>query len=151
MGINTDSYWMQLALKQAKLAYAAGEVPIGAVIVLDEQVIGSGFNQCIRLNDPTAHAEIQALRQGCSTINNYRLTQATMYVTVEPCAMCTSALINARLYRLVFGCSEPKTGACISHLNLPEQDYVNHRMLLTAGVLADEAANLMSQFFRDKR
>ena len=151
MGINSDQYWMQFALEQAQLAFSADEVPIGAILVQNEEIIAVGYNQCLQLHDATAHAEIMAIRQAGQRLQNYRLQETTLYVTVEPCAMCTAAMINARIYRLVFGCNELKTGACVSNLQLAEANYINHKMLVTGGVLAKSSAALLTDFFATKR
>lgn len=147
----TDTDAMQLALQLAQRAFDAGEVPVGAVVVLDGRVIGQGFNQPITTLDPSAHAEMVAIRQAAQTIGNYRLPGATLYVTVEPCTMCTGLLIHSRISRLVFGASEPKAGAVISALQLPQQPFYNHVLSCEGGVLADECAARMSEFFALRR
>lgn len=147
----TDTDAMQLALQLAQRAFDAGEVPVGAVVVLDGRVIGQGFNQPITTLDPSAHAEMVAIRQAAQTIGNYRLPGATLYVTVEPCTMCTGLLIHSRISRLVFGAQEPKAGAVISALQLPQQPFYNHVMSVESGVLADECAERMSSFFALRR
>ncbi len=142
---------MQLALAQAALASAAGEVPVGAVIVRDDVVIGEGWNQPLCSNDPTAHAEIVALRNAASRLGNYRLPGASLFVTIEPCTMCVGALLHARVARVVFGALEPKAGAVQSHLCLLDQPHFNHRITYQGGVLADECAAVMQAFFRSRR
>jgi len=142
---------MRLALAQAELAATAGEVPVGAVVVLDGQVAGTGHNQPIGAKDPTAHAEVVALRAAATNVGNYRLTGATLYVTVEPCLMCVGAMIHARIGTLVYGASEPKAGAIDSTQRAHEHPALNHRMTVVAGVLAAECGQRLKQFFADKR
>lgn len=146
-----DSIFMRQALDQAHNAWALGEVPVGAVVVKDGQVIATGFNQPIGTHDPTAHAEIMALRAAASILGNYRLPGCELYVTLEPCAMCSGAMIHARLSRVVFGASDPKTGACGSIVNLFEQNQLNHHTQLTGGVMAEECAVLLKDFFAERR
>jgi len=146
-----DAIYMQQAISQARNAWALGEVPVGALIVKEGQVIATGFNQPIGNHDPTAHAEIMALRAAATILGNYRLPGCEMYVTLEPCAMCAGAMLHARLARVVFGASDPKTGACGSVLNLFEQEKLNHHTELTAGVLADECGTLLKEFFAERR
>lgn len=148
---NTDEHWMQLALEQAQLAAAAGEVPVGAVLVKDNQLIASGFNQPISSCDPSAHAEIVALRAAAKTLSNYRLPDTTLYVTIEPCTMCVGALIHARVKRLVFGAPEPRAGAIMSAAKLLEGTQFNHRIEVSGGVLTERCGQLMQTFFREKR
>ena len=143
--------FMRDALAQADLAGAAGEVPVGAVVVQDGRVIGAGHNQPIGASDPTAHAEVVALRSAATAIGNYRLTGATLYVTVEPCLMCVGAMIHARIGTLVYGASEPKAGAVDSTQRAHEHPALNHRMTVVAGVLAAECGQRLKQFFADKR
>jgi tRNA(adenine34) deaminase len=142
---------MGLALEQARLALEAGEVPIGAVITIGDEVIARGFNQPISARDPTAHAEVIVLREAARTIGNYRLTNADVYVTVEPCLMCVGALVHARVRNLVYGAPEPKTGALVSTMRAFETAGLNHRFEVTGGIRADEARDLLQQFFRDRR
>ena len=142
---------MRAALEQAQLALVAGEVPIGAVVVIDAAVVASAFNQPIGAVDPTAHAEVVALRAAAKAIGNYRLTGATLYVTVEPCLMCVGALVHARVGEVVFGATEPKTGALVSTVRGHEIAGLNHRFALTGGVLEAECRDLIQQFFREKR
>lgn len=146
-----DAVWMRQALDQAHNAWALGEVPVGAVVVKDGQVIATGFNQPIGTHDPTAHAEIMALRAAATILGNYRLPGCELYVTLEPCAMCSGAMIHARLSRVVFGASDPKTGACGSIVNLFEQNQLNHHTQLTGGVLAQECGGLLKDFFAERR
>ncbi len=146
-----DAVWMRQALDQAHNAWALGEVPVGAVVVKDGQVIATGFNQPIGTHDPTAHAEIMALRAAATILGNYRLPGCELYVTLEPCAMCSGAMIHARLSRVVFGASDPKTGACGSIVNLFEQNQLNHHTQLTGGVMAQECGALLKEFFAERR
>lgn len=148
---NSDREWMQLALEQARLGAAAGEVPVGAVLVRDGVLIAAGFNQPIGRCDPTAHAEIVALRAAAQAEGNYRLPDTTLYVTIEPCAMCAGALVHARIKRLVYGAPEPRAGAVVSSMRLLEGEHLNHRVEVEGGVLADECAATMKTFFRDRR
>jgi tRNA(adenine34) deaminase len=142
--------FMRLALEQAQLAEAAGEVPVGAVVVCDGQVIARGYNQPIRASDPTAHAEIVALREAALACSNYRLTGATLYVTVEPCLMCVGAIVHARVDSVVYGAADPKGGALRSLLD-PNALPLNHRFGVVEGVLADECRELLQGFFRTRR
>jgi len=142
---------MRHALELARRAQAEGEVPVGAVVVLEEKVIGEGWNRPISASDPTAHAEIQAMRAAASTRKNYRLVGATLYVTLEPCAMCVGAMFHARLRRVVFGAADPKTGAAGSTVNLFEEKRLNHHALVQGGVLAAECGALLSSFFAARR
>ena len=147
----SDKNWMQHALLLAKRAEQQDEVPVGAVIVLNDQIIGEGWNQPVSSNDPTAHAEIMALREAGKKIGNYRLLNASMYVTLEPCAMCASAIVHARLTKLVYAVEDPKTGACGSVFNLLQTDELNHRVEVERGILADECQSLIQTFFKKKR
>ena len=142
---------MLAALEQARAAQAAGEVPVGAVVVKDGAVIGTGFNAPITRHDPTAHAEIQALRDAANRLGNYRLSGCELYVTLEPCAMCVGAMLHARIARLVYGASDPKTGACGSVVNLFAEASLNHHATLTPGVMTDECGALLREFFAAKR
>ncbi|MES2148377.1 MAG: tRNA adenosine(34) deaminase TadA [Pseudomonadota bacterium] len=146
-----DQEFMQLALAQAQLAWAAGEVPVGAVVVRDGEVIASGFNQPIGRHDPTAHAEIVALRAAAEKLGNYRLPGCELYVTLEPCVMCSGAMMHARLARVVYAASDPKTGACGSVLDLFGQERLNHHTQVAGGVLADEASAMLKEFFAERR
>lgn len=143
--------WMARALELARQAGAAGEVPVGAVLVRDNAIIGEGSNSPIRLNDPTAHAEILAIRDAAQACGNYRLSGSTLYVTIEPCTMCVGALIHARIGTLVFGAREPKAGAVVSHSDMTGAEFYNHRPQLVEGILAEECAVLMREFFRSRR
>jgi tRNA(adenine34) deaminase len=146
-----DEYWMQLALDQARLGAATGEVPVGAVLVKNNELIASGFNQPIGTCDPTAHAEVVALRAAANQLNNYRLPDTTLYVTIEPCAMCAGALMHARIKRLVYGATEPRAGAVVSSIKLLDGGQFNHRIEVEGGVLAAQCSEIMQTFFRDKR
>ena len=142
---------MRLALAEAALARQAGEVPIGAIVVLAGAVIGKGFNQPIGAKDPTAHAEVVALRAASSALGNYRLTGATIYVTVEPCLMCVGAMVHARIGTLVFGATEPRSGAIISMTSAHEFAGLNHRLAAIGGVLEDECRAIIQEFFKGRR
>lgn len=146
-----DEHFMSLALAQAREAGAAGEVPVGAIVVLDGAVVGQGFNRPIGNADPTAHAEVMALRDAARNLGNYRLPGATLYVTLEPCLMCSGAMMHARLARIVYGASDPKTGACGSVLNVFAEEQLNHHATLHGGVLAEECASLLRSFFQARR
>ncbi len=149
--INSDKKWINLALGLARHAESIGEVPVGAVIVKDNKVIGEGWNQSITTHDPTAHAEIIALRSAAKTIENYRLSDSTLYVTLEPCPMCAGAMVHARIKRIVYGASDPKTGAAGTIFNLLNHNNLNHKVSCTGGVKADECSQLLSQFFKKRR
>ena len=152
MGINSDDIaFMREALRLAQMAADVGEVPVGAILVRKGQVIGRGFNQPVRTHDPSAHAEICALRDAGQVVGNYRLPDATLYVTIEPCTMCYGAIIHARVKRLVFGAAEPRYGAVISGQKLLDNGHFNHRPDVLTGVLETECAQMMKQFFADKR
>lgn len=143
--------WMQRALELAQHAEAEGEVPVGAVIVLDNKIIGEGWNQPISSKDATAHAEIIALRQACDAMQNYRLPGAEMYITLEPCVMCAGALVHARINKVIYATAEPKTGAagsCVDVFSLPN---LNHRVVCETGMLAEQSSQLLRQFFRARR
>ena len=142
---------MTEALRLAREAGAAGEVPVGAVVVLDGQIIGRGFNQPIVRNDPTAHAEVMALRDAAAQVGNYRLPGAMLYVTLEPCLMCAGAMMHARISRVVFGATDPKTGVAGSVLNLFSETRLNHHAEITGGVLGAECGQLLSSFFSARR
>ena len=146
-----DEKWMKLALEQARLAQAMDEVPVGAVLVQDDQLIASAHNQPIANNDPTAHAEIQLLREAGKKLNNYRLPNTTLYVTLEPCTMCLGAMIHARVSRVVFGAYDEKTGVCGSCQDLSTSECFNHSIDTKGGVLADECRNLLQKFFKNRR
>ena len=146
-----DIDFMRLALAEAQLAADLGEVPVGAVLVRQGQVIGKGFNQPISSNDPSAHAEMVALRQAALMQSNYRLPDTTLYVTLEPCTMCAGLLIHSRVSRLVFGASEPRAGAVISRAQVLAQPWMNHRIEVEGGVLAEECGEMLRAFFKGRR
>jgi tRNA(adenine34) deaminase len=146
-----DLQYMHEALALAREAEVRGEVPVGAVLVAEDQIIGRGLNAPISLCDPTAHAEIQALREAAKAANNYRLTNATIYVTLEPCAMCAGAMVHARLARLVYGCSDPRGGAAGTVFDLVRSGELNHQMEVNGGVLEEECRVLLQAFFRARR
>jgi len=146
-----DEHFMGLALDLAREAGAAGEVPVGALIVLEDGVVGRGFNQPIGRHDPTAHAEIMALRDAATRLGNYRLPGSTLFVTLEPCAMCAGAIMHARVGRVVFGARDLKTGAAGSVIDLFAESRLNHHTAITGGVLADECGSLLSGFFAARR
>jgi tRNA(adenine34) deaminase len=149
--LETDLHWMRHALSLAARAREEGEVPVGAVLVKDGQAIGEGWNRPISGHDPTAHAEIMALRAAARFLNNYRLLDTTLYVTLEPCVMCAGALIHARVARLVYGAADPKTGAAGSVADIFAAPYVNHRLVVEAGLMAKECGGLLSSFFKERR
>lgn len=146
-----DEYWMQTALSLARRAASVGEVPVGAVLVKDGVVLGEGWNQPLGSRDPSAHAEIVALRQAGLATDNYRLSGSTLYVTIEPCTMCVGAMVHARVERLVFGAREPRSGAVCSHFGLLDAGVYNHQLQWAEGVLAEECAIVMREFFRARR
>ncbi len=146
-----DEFFMGFALAEAAQARDAGEVPIGAVIVIDNRIVGIGHNEPIGLNDPAAHAEILAIREAAQCIGNYRLTDATLYVTIEPCAMCAGAVVNARIKRLVYGAADARAGAVISVFQICANSSLNHQVEVTSGVSADASREMMQEFFRQRR
>ncbi len=143
--------WMRHALKLAAIAESQGEIPVGAVLVKDDEVLGEGWNQSITLNDPTAHAEVMAIRDAGAKVDNYRLVGATLYVTLEPCPMCAGALVHSRVEQLVFGASDLKTGAAGSVMNIVEHPKLNHQLTLIKGVLQQECSETISSFFKKRR
>jgi tRNA(adenine34) deaminase len=147
----SDTDFMRRALILAQRAAADGEVPVGALLVLGNEVIGEGWNRPIATHDPTAHAEIMALRAGAQMQRNYRLSTATLYATLEPCAMCVGALLNARVARVVFGAWDSKGGACGSVIDLPREPRLTHRLDVFGGVCSEESAALLRQFFENRR
>jgi tRNA(adenine34) deaminase len=147
----TDDEYMAMAMELARAAWQAGEVPVGAIVVLDGEIVGRGFNQPISSHDPSAHAEIMALRDAGQRIGNYRLPECSLYVTLEPCAMCAGAIMHARIKRIVFGAADPKTGAAGSVVNLFQETRLNHHTDIEGGVLAKECGDLISGFFRERR
>jgi tRNA(adenine34) deaminase len=146
-----DTVYMQQAISQAHNAWALGEVPVGALVVKEGKIIATGFNQPIGTHDPTAHAEIMALRAAAEILGNYRLPGCELYVTLEPCAMCAGAMMHARLARVVFGAPDPKTGACGSVVNLFEQEKLNHHTEVVGGVMAEQCSALLKEFFAERR
>ena len=150
-GCDRDRYWMAQALDLARRAAAAGEVPVGAVLVRGETLIGAGWNQPIGACDPTAHAEVLALRAAAARVGNYRLVDSTLYVTLEPCPMCAGALIQARVARVVFGAVDPRAGAAGTVFNVLQSAMLNHRAEVTGGVLAEGCGTLLRDFFRARR
>lgn len=147
----TDEDYMKLALELAQQAAESGEVPVGAVVVKDGEIIGRGFNAPISGHDPTAHAEIRAMREAAAKLGNYRLVDCALYVTLEPCAMCSGAIQHARIARLVYGAKDPKTGCCGSVVDLMAEDRLNHHCTVTGGVLAEACGALLSTFFAMRR
>ena len=142
---------MRLALEQAKISFASGEVPIGCVITINNEVIAVGRNRCIEKNSPTQHAEINAIENACNKISNYRLINASIYGTLEPCHMCASAIIHARISNLYYGASEPKTGSIKSVDNFYDKSFHNHKVIFEGGYLEKESIELLQDFFRNKR
>ncbi len=152
MGIEApDQQWMRYAIRLAQRAENEGEVPVGAVLVKNEKCIGEGWNQPIQKHDPTAHAEIIAIRKAGVALDNYRLINTTLYVTLEPCVMCMGAIAQARIGRLVFGAFDPKRGAVCNALNLADADFLNHQLDWQGGMFEETCANLLIDFFRKKR
>lgn len=147
----SDAAWMKLALEQARLAEEAGEVPVGALVIKDGTIVGQGQNRNLRDNDPTAHAEIVALRQAAAALGNHRLAGCQVFATIEPCAMCAGAMVHARIARLVYGATDPKAGAVSSILQVVNHPRLNHMMEVVAGVLAEECSAVLQDFFRKKR
>ena len=149
--MTTDEIYMQRALELAEQAQKADEVPVGAVLVMDGKIVGEGYNQVISLSDPSAHAEAQAIRAAGQAIDNYRLVNSTLYVTLEPCAMCAGAILHARIARLVFGADDPRAGAVHSVYDLIAQPRLNHQLSWTGGVLAEECGERLRSFFAQRR
>lgn len=149
--MNQDHHFMRQAISSAQQAEAQNEVPVGAIVVYNEQIIGNGWNQPITTADPTAHAEIIALRNAAKFINNYRLVDTTLYVTLEPCIMCVGAMLHARIKRLVFGACDPKTGAIKSVFNTLDSPKLNHKIIFQNGILEQECAALLTNFFKKNR
>jgi tRNA(adenine34) deaminase len=150
-GEQGDELWMEEALRSAQRALEAGEVPVGAIVVCDGRIIGRGFNRNITDSDPTAHAEIAALREAGAALGNHRLEQCELFATIEPCSMCAGALVHARIKRLVYGAEDPKAGAVHSVLQIVNHPQLNHRMEVKGGVLAGRCAELLQSFFRSRR
>jgi len=149
--MSTDEFYMAKALQLVEQAGAIGEVPVGAILVKDGEIVGEGFNQPISGCDPTAHAEIVAMRNAAKNLNNYRLSDCDLYVTIEPCTMCVGAMVHGRIRRVLFGALEPRAGALQSQLQLMDQSHYNHSIEWQGGVLAQECGDLISSFFRRKR
>ena len=151
MQAELDRQFMQQALSQAKLAAAAGEVPVGAVLVRDGQIISTGFNRPITNSDPSAHAEMMALRAAAQSESNYRLPGTTLYVTLEPCTMCAGAMLHARVERVVYGANDPKTGAAGSVLNVFSEKQINHQTQVEGGIMGEECGQVLRDFFKERR
>ena len=149
--MEADDEFMREALTEARAARDKGEVPVGAVVVLEGAVIGRGHNEVITLTDPTAHAEIVALREAAQSLGNYRLAGAVLYSTIEPCAMCAGAILHARISRLVYGADDPKAGAVVTHFGICSTDFLNHRVMIDGGILEAECREVIQSFFREKR
>jgi len=149
--MTTDQFYMQCALAEARRGERAGEVPVGAGLLINERIVASAFNRPIGLADPTAHAEILAIRAAAQLIGNYRLTGATLYVTLEPCSMCAGSLIHSRIERLVYGASDPRAGAIESVFRIADSSSLNHRVEITSGVLAEECREILQSFFQARR
>jgi len=149
--VATDELWMEEALRAAQRAREAGEVPVGAVVVMEGKIVARGWNRNLTDSDPTAHAEIMALREAGTNIGNYRLGNCDLFVTIEPCAMCAGALAHARIKRLVYGADDPKAGAVHSVMTVLNHPQLNHRMEVRGGVLAGKSAEMLQAFFRDRR
>ena len=151
MMTDTDTEYMQIALDLARQAALNNEVPVGAIIVKDGEIIGRGSNAPIGLHDPTAHAEVIAMRQAAQHLGNYRLVDCTLYVTLEPCAMCSGAMQHARIAKLIYGASDPKTGACGSVINVMSEPKLNHHTEVIGGLLAEECGAVLTEFFKQRR
>jgi tRNA(adenine34) deaminase len=149
--LELDPPFMARALELARMAEAAGEVPVGAIIVKDNRIVGEGWNRPIGSNDPTAHAEIVAMREAAQSLGSYRLLDTTLYVTLEPCAMCAGAMVHARIRRLVYGATEPRAGAAGSAFNLVQSPSLNHRLQCTSGVMGNECVTVLREFFASRR
>jgi tRNA(adenine34) deaminase len=147
----TDSDYMELALAEARAAGAAEEVPVGAVVVFEDRIVGKGQNLVLRTNDPTAHAEVIALRTAATTLNNYRLTGCTLYTTLEPCSMCAGAILHSRIARLIFATPDPKAGAAGTVLSVINHPRLNHAVEVHSGLLAEQSSILLREFFRSRR
>lgn len=151
MVVGTDEYWMSMALQEAEKAREKGEVPVGAVVVKDGQVIARAFNQPVSTSNPVAHAEILTLELAGRAVNNYRLVDCDLYVTLEPCTMCAGAIVHSRIRRLIYGASEPKAGAIASAAKVLKQPFMNHQVEVSGGVLEVECSAIISDFFRERR
>ena len=149
--MSNDEQWMRIAIEEASLAMDKNEVPVGAVLVKNDTLIAQAHNKPITKNDPTAHAEIKLLRKAGEQQKNYRLPESTLYVTLEPCTMCFGAMVHARIDRIVYGASDPKTGVCGSRMNLNEENFFNHKISITSGILEKESSELLKLFFKSRR
>ena len=149
--MSNDEKWMRIAIEEANLAMDKNEVPVCAVLVKNDTLIAQAHNKPITKNDPTAHAEIQLLRKAGEQQKNYRLPESTLYVTLEPCTMCFGAMVHARIDRIVYGASDPKTGVCGSRMNLNEENFFNHKISITSGILEKESSELLKLFFKSRR
>jgi len=149
--MSNDEKWMRIAIEEANLAMDKNEVPVGAVLVKNDKLIAQAHNKPITKNDPTAHAEIQLLRKAGEQQKNYRLPESTLYVTLEPCTMCFGAMVHARIDKIVYGASDPKTGVCGSRMNLNEENFFNHKISITSGILEKESSELLKLFFKSRR
>jgi len=149
--LDSDEKFMKLALQEAQKSQEMNEVPVGAIIIMNGEVISKSHNKSISQNDPTSHAEINALRNAAKKVGNYRLTGATLYVTLEPCAMCYGAIVHSRIPRLVFGAYDPKTGVCGSSIKLHEQECFNHTPEIVGGVLEEDCSLILKDFFKERR
>lgn len=149
--MQTDIYFMKMAMEEAQKAYNCGEVPVGAVLVYKGNIVATAHNSPIMSNDPSAHAEMLVLRQAGEKTRNYRLADAELFVTIEPCVMCAGAIIQARLARLIFGARDPKCGAVVSLYNVLNDERLNHQVKVTEGILREECGEILSRFFREKR
>ena len=149
--MSNDEKWMRIAIEEANLAMDKNEVPVGAVLVKNDTLIAQAHNKPITKNDPTAHAEIQLLQKAGEQQKNYRLPESTLYVTLEPCTMCFGAMVHARIDRIVYGASDPKTGVCGSRMNLNEENFFNHKISITSGILEKESSELLKLFFKSRR
>ena len=149
--MGNEQLYMSQALELAREAFAVGEVPVGALVVKDNKVIGRGYNQSIKNSDPTAHAEVIALRDAANTLKNYRLSGCELYVTIEPCAMCVGAMVHARIQRVIFGAIEPRAGALVSQLKMMDMPHFNHNFDWQGGILESKCGALMKEFFRGRR
>ena len=149
--MSKELFFMQRALEQAKKAQSEGEVPVGAVLTFEDEIIAEAHNTPISINDPSGHAEVNVMRKGAQILNNYRLENTSLYVTLEPCMMCCGLLIHARVENLIFSATDPKSGSVVSNANLLDSDFVNHRVKYSQGPLTKESSKLLRKFFADKR
>ena len=149
--MNKELYFMERALAQAQKAYEEDEVPVGAVLIIDNEIVAEGHNQPINTNDPTSHAEINVIREAAKELNNYRLENSSIYVTLEPCLMCCGAMIHARIDNLIFSTTDPKSGAVVSNSRALDFNFTNHKIKYSQGLLSEESSKLLKQFFANKR